>query len=160
MHILERAHVYTHIRTHKKCAQQPKQSSAHCSTDGKVLMVKLQWYVPILANLCPPGSASETRFPKSSLINWAQGNMVNKRTVSICWSLLVFWPVIGKLALRVRCYHLNCVSCREMHFSQSLNSNTHPYTASQSTGRQTNSWASAQNPTEPDTAADKRRFLM
>lgn len=52
MHILERAHVYTHIRTHKKCAQQPKQSSAHCSTDGKVLMVILQWYVPIWANLC------------------------------------------------------------------------------------------------------------
>lgn len=68
-------------------------------------------------------------------------------------------PVIGKLALCVRCYYLNRVSCREMHFNQSLNSNTHPYTASQSTVRQTNSWASAQNPTEPDTAADKRRFF-
>lgn len=60
MHILERAHVYTHIRTHKKCAQQPKQSSAHCSTDGKVLMVKLQWYVPILA----PRLCLRDTFPK------------------------------------------------------------------------------------------------
>lgn len=64
------------------------------------------------------------------------------------------------IAWRLRYYRLNCVSCRDMHFIQPLNSSTHTYTVSQSTVRQTNTWASTQNPTEPDREADRHSFLM
>lgn len=37
-HILEHTQI---VRLHSKCAQQHEQSSAPCSTHGKVLMVKL-----------------------------------------------------------------------------------------------------------------------
>jgi len=133
--------------THRKCAQQHKRRSTHCSTHGKVLMVKLWWYVPIIANLCP--LCPRGMLPKRFTGQLSHRIIVNKKirpfVIPLIWkeSVFVYLTILRLihdlsdsqtyscfclfktqlLSLRC-CYYLDCVPYREKYFIHPLDPNT------------------------------------